>query len=298
MNLATCDWDDDLCRLFGVPRDALPAIVPTTSNFGAISCGAAKVPLTASVVDQQASLYGHGCRSAGDTKITFGTGAFALTVTGGLKRMEAQGPLATIAWRKAGENPVYALDGGVYCAGSAVNWARDLGLFERFEDIDAFDRPPAIGRNLAFVPALAGLACPHWDRAARGAWLGLSLDTTRADMMQAVLEGVALRIGEVVAAIEVGQPITDPLSIDGGMTANPYFCRFLADALGRNLVVSDHPELTAIGTAALAAEAVGQQFPLQRRGRLIESRPLPAGNRQTFAAARAAIEAFGAAMRI
>lgn len=297
MNIATCDWDDELCRLFGVPRETLPPIVPTTGDFGGVPCGDRSLPLAASIVDQQASLYGHGCRVAGDTKITFGTGAFALTVTDGLKRTDARGPLATIAWQKGGESPVHALDGGVYCAGSAVNWARHLGLFQRFEEIDAFDHPPAIGRGLAFVPALAGLACPHWDRAARGTWLGLSLDTTSADMMQAVLEGVALRIGEVVAAIETGQSISDPVAIDGGMTANPYFCQFLAAVLERDIMISDQPELTAIGAAALAAEAGERPFPLQRRGKRIAPRPLPAGNRQTFAAARAAIEAFGAAGR-
>ncbi|CAM5452562.1 glycerol kinase GlpK [Frigidibacter albus] len=173
MNLERGEWDAELCALFGVPVECLPQIVPSLGAFGTLPGG---LPLTASLVDQQAALYGHGCRAPGDAKITFGTGAFALAVTGALLRPAAGGPLPTVAWQKAGAHPVHALEGGVYCASSAVNWARGLGLFSDFQEIADFIAPPAIDRGLAFVPALTGLACPHWDRAARGAWLGLSLD--------------------------------------------------------------------------------------------------------------------------
>jgi glycerol kinase len=190
MDLATCEWDADLCRIFGVPIEALPRIGPSTGELGTLPCGSGAVPLTASIVDQQASLYGHGCRAAGDAKITFGTGAFALAVTGPALRRDLVGPLPTIAWQRSGELPTYALDGGVYSAASAVNWARGLGLFKEFAEINAFvGRRSAISRGLLFVPALAGLACPHWDRRARGAWLGMSLDTDPTDLMQALLEG-------------------------------------------------------------------------------------------------------------
>src|SRR5690606_28027303 len=108
--------------------------------------------------------------------------------------------LPTIAWAEDGKPPAYALDGGVYAASSAVNFARQTGLFSSFDEINDFDAEPAISRGVAFVPALAGLACPHWDRSARGAWMGLSLDTSRTDMVQAVLEGIAFRVGEVKAA--------------------------------------------------------------------------------------------------
>ena len=291
MNLATCAWDDDLCRLFGVPIEALPRIVPSTGDFGSLDCGGRKIPLAASIVDQQASLYGHGCRNAGDAKITFGTGAFALAVTGSTVP-DADGPLPTVAWQRAGEKPTYALDGGVYCASSALNWARDLGLFADFAEIDRFDGPSAIARGLAFVPALAGLACPHWDRGARGAWLGLSLDTTPRDMVQAVLEGVAFRTAEAVRAVESVQPLSVPISIDGGMVANGYFCQFLADVLKREILVSSEPELTAIGVAALAAESVGAPFPLRRGGRLIAPQQIPASHAARFSRARSLVRAF------
>lgn len=294
MNLDTGAWDPELCRLFGVPMAALPRIVPTTGEFGILACGKKRVLLSASIVDQQASLYGHGCRKAGDAKITFGTGAFTLKVTDRLERA-AGGALPTVAWQKSGENPVYALDGGVYCASAAINWARELGLFRDYAEVSSFEKAPAIERGLAFVPALAGLACPHWDRAARGTWLGLSLDTNQSDMIQAVLEGVALRTAEVTEAMERSGPLGDPVSIDGGMTANRYFCQFLADVLQRTIIVSDQPELTAKGTAALAAEAIGAPLAKARSGTPIVPRTQHDGARQKFAAAITAAKVFSGA---
>jgi glycerol kinase len=288
MNLATCDWDLALCALFGVPRDCLPAITTTTGDLGTLG----RFALTASVVDQQAALHGHGCRLPGDAKITFGTGAFALVLTGDLAT--AEGVLPTIAWARAGEPSVHALDGGVYAAAAAVNWARDLGLFRDWSEIDTFDVLPAISRGLTFVPALAGLACPHWDRRARGAWMGLGLDTSPRDMVQAVLEGVAFRMAEVVARMNEAIPLRAPISIDGGMSANPHFCRFLADALGRDVFVSTEPELTAIGTAQLAAHGAGETLALPRRGHLIQADTLPAAWHASFRAAREAVQSYGA----
>ena len=258
LNLESGNWDEDLCALFGVPPEVLPEIVSTTGELGSVTRGNRSIPITASVVDQQAALYGHGCRGAGDMKITFGTGAFALALTGDrLSRSPEQGLLPTVAWRKSGEAPVYALDGGVYCAGSAVEWGRQLGLFETYEEINGFRRAAAIERDLAFVPALSGLACPHWDRRAAGIWIGLSLDTDRRDLVQSILEGIAFRAAEVVRAMDSLVEIGDQISIDGGLSANPYFCQFLADLLDRQVTVRAMSEITALGTAQLAGAQIG-----------------------------------------
>jgi len=256
LNLQTGSWDNELCELFGVPVEALPEVVPTVGELGAIKQRGRPVPVTASVVDQQASLYGHGCRQAGDVKITFGTGAFALVVTGSeLRRSPEQGLLPTVAWEITPGAPVYALDGGVYCAGSAIEWGRNLGLFSDYAEINRFDSAAAIERDLVFVPALSGLACPHWDRSAAGLWIGMSLDTGRSDLMQALIEGVALRAAEVIHAMGAFASIGERVSIDGGVSANPYFCQFLANVLGHRVSVNAMAELTALGTAALAAGA-------------------------------------------
>jgi glycerol kinase len=254
LNLQTGQWDSELCEIFGVPPEVLPEIVPTTGELGGIATPHGRIAVRASVVDQQASLYGHGCRNAGDTKITFGTGAFALVVTGNQpQRSPAQGLLPTIAWEIAPAKPVYALDGGVYCAGSAVDWSRKLGLFDDYREINQFERVAAIDRDLVFVPALSGLACPHWDRNAAGLWIGMSLETDRRDLVQALLEGVALRAAEVIRAMGQFATISERISIDGGVSVNPYFCQFLANVLNRRVSVNAMAEVTALGTAMLAA---------------------------------------------
>lgn len=249
MNLDTCQWDEELCRLFGVPMECLPEIRATTGPFGAY----AGMPVTASLVDQQAALFGHGCAKPGDAKITFGTGAFALAVAGHARLDGSRfGILPTLAWKIGRAAPDFAIDGGVYNAASAVNWARGLGLFSGFGEISAFEASPAITRGLAFVPALSGLACPHWDRTAGGLWIGLGLDTTRADIMQSLLEGIALRACEVLAAMAELVPLGDSISIDGGMANNGYFAQFLANALGKTVSVPAITDLTALGTARMA----------------------------------------------
>ena len=134
-------------------------------------------------------------------KITFGTGAFALAIAGGERVNGSRfGIVPAVAWQQLRDKPHFALEGGVYNAASAVNWAKQLGLFTDYAEISAFEKDPAILRDLAFVPALSGLACPHWDRSASGMWIGLGLDTTRADLMQSLIEGVALRAAEVISA--------------------------------------------------------------------------------------------------
>jgi glycerol kinase len=201
----------------------------------------------------------------------------------------------TVAWQKAGERVTYALDGGVYAASSAVNWAREIGLFAGWDEISGFAENSATARGLAFVPALAGLACPHWNRAARGAWLGLALDTGRREMMQALIEGIAFRMAEVMDELSRAVPINAPVSIDGGMSVNGWFCQFLADATGLEIAVAENPELTALGTAMLAAEGAGGTVAAARPARTLSPRPLPRAARETFARARAAVEGFAAA---
>lgn len=258
MNLETLDWDDELCRLFGVPLETLPAIVPSAGHvFGSVG----KVPVTASVVDQQAALYGHGCRKAGDAKITFGTGAFALAVTGAqIVRSPEIGLLPTVAWQTPNET-VYAVDGGVYDAGSAVEWLGRIGLMKSYEDLQAFESRTALDSGLVFVPALSGLACPYWDRSAAGVWIGITADTTREQMLQSALEGVALATVEVVEAMASRLAITESLSVDGGLSRSAYFVEFLADSLGRDIKNTAFDELTSYGCASLATLALGVDLP-------------------------------------
>lgn len=255
MNLHSGQWDEDLCRLFQVPRQLLPEIKPTTADFGLIE----GIPLSASVVDQQASLYGHGCRTKGDAKITFGTGAFALAVSDD-NLVDSGSPLSTtVAWQTH-ERLCYALEGGVYDASAAVEWAKSLGLFSDYDELAHFSAASAISRSLAFVPALSGLACPHWDRSANAMWIGMDGGTNRRDLCQAVLEGVALRSAEVIDEMNRHIPIGEKITVDGGLARSPYFVQFLADVLQRQIITQHFDEMTALGCAALAAERVGERI--------------------------------------
>jgi glycerol kinase len=253
MNLKTCAWDPDLCNLFEIPIGILPEIRPTTAHFGFVKSNGKDVPISASVVDQQAALMGHACYAAGQTKATFGTGVFALANVGTTIQSDHEsGILSTIAWQFSDEKPVYAVDAGVYNAGSALNWLRSIGLFNHFHEIDHFENPPAASRGLVFVPALSGLACPFWDRTAAGLWLGISLETTKEDLCQAVLEGIALRTAQLLAAIDRLTNSRRRLSVDGGLTHNSYFCQFLANVTQNEIVIPASPDITTYGTGCFA----------------------------------------------
>lgn len=254
MSLDTLQWDEELCDLFAVPMECLPEIRATAGDFGSFNA----MPVTASLVDQQAALFGHGCAAPGDAKITFGTGAFALAVAGP-QRIDGSrfGVLPTVAWKIANNPAEFALEGGVYNAASAVNWARGLGLFADFAEIESFSAAPAITRDIAFVPALSGLGCPHWDRRASGLWIGMGLDTTRADLMQSLLEGIVLRAAEVISAMSQLVPVGDTISVDGGMAKNAYVLQFLSDVLKKRVAVPSSTDLTALGTARLAMRGLG-----------------------------------------
>ena len=251
MNLEKAEWDEELCGLFGVPIEVLPEIRSTTYDFGVVE--ELGVPVTASVVDQQAALFGHGCVERGSTKITFGTGAFALANTGTqILREPDRGLLPTLAWRLGDQETVYAVDAGLYNAGSAVDWLVRTSLAEYVTDLNHFEGESAASRGLIFVPALSGLGFPYWERAAASLWVGMTLDTSREDLCRAVIEGVALRAGQLIDSLSEVVPIPDVLPIDGGLSNNPYFCQFFTDVIQRQVTVPAISEITALGAAKLA----------------------------------------------
>jgi glycerol kinase len=250
MNLDTCRWDERLCDLFGVPIELLPEIAGDGDPIGAVAAPSGPVPLLAAAVDQVAALYGHGCRRPGEGKITVGTGAFALAITGFQRPAGiGAGIIPTAAWA-SGEGRAYAVDGGVYTAAAAVEWLQRIGMLGSVEELQSLSPPSAASRQLFFVPALAGLACPHWDRAASGLFIGMDTATSREDMVKAVLEGVAFRIAEVIDAL--GFTPGSTISVDGGLTRSAYFLQFLADVSGHPLIGRGEEETTALGVAALA----------------------------------------------
>jgi len=244
LDLATGQWSDKLCQLHGVPKECLPRIDAVDAEFGRIG----GIPVRASIVDQQAALFGHGCRKPGDCKITFGTGAFLLAVAGSERPPQAE-LLPTVAWARRGEGTSFAIEGGVYDAGAALEWARSIGLYSDLEELANFEGPSALSRGIVFVPALSGLAAPYWDRKAAPLFIGMDHATGRCDLVRAVLEGIAmLTVGLIDAAAEV-TPLGSSISIDGGLSQSGYFAQFLASASKRSIIVPSMYELTALGLA-------------------------------------------------
>lgn len=252
LDLKTGRWSDEMCILHGVPIECLPEIANVDAGFGSVS----GVPVKVSIVDQQAALFGHNCRKPGDCKVTFGTGAFLLTVSGN-KIPSLSNLLPTVAWQRDGEEATFALEGGVYDAGSAVEWARNIGLFSEMTELSSFDGSSALSRGIIFVPALSGLAAPYWDRNASPLFIGMDHATNRRDMVRAVLEGIAmLTVGLIDAASKVTQ-LGPSISIDGGLSQSPYFAQFLASASNRTIEVPAMHELTALGLAEFCGVDVG-----------------------------------------
>ncbi len=261
MDLKSLAWDDGLLALFEVPRALLSEIRPSSQVYGVtrgLEILPDGIPVAGIAGDQQAALFGQACFAPGEAKCTYGTGAFLLENTGGEIVRSRSGLLTTVAWQLGGE-VCYALEGSAFIAGAAVQWLRDgLGLFHAAAEIEALAAQVEESGGVVFVPALTGLGAPHWRAEARGAILGLTRGTTKAHLARATLEGIALQIHDLVAAMTTdrGQPLT-LLKVDGGAAQNNLLMQLQADLLELPVVRPQTVETTALGAAMLAGLAVG-----------------------------------------
>lgn len=255
-------WAPKLLDLFGIPAETLPSVVPTAGELGEWRHPAwpdRPLPLRSMICDQQAALAGNGCFEPGHTKATYGTGVFVLASVGSQPRI-ADRLLATVAWQvpgEAGDEPTtgYALDGGVFAAGSLLGWFEQLGLFAP-SDSEALATAVADTAGVQVLPALAGLGAPWWRPEARAVVAGLTGAATRGHVARAALDAIAHRVADVVEEIDGVAPV-DLLRVDGGLTANRYLLQRQADLIGRPVAASSQDETTALGTAGLAALASG-----------------------------------------
>jgi len=259
-SLRAREWDPELLRLFGVPRELLPAIVPSAGVVGETDPAHLGFPLPIAGLagDQQAALFGQGCVTPGRAKNTYGTGAFLLVHAGLEPPVPGEGVLATAACGPAGE-PAYALEGSVFIAGAAVQWLRDgLGLIGSAPETEAMARSVADTGGVHFVPAFVGLGTPHWEPEARGTITGITRGTTRAHLARAALEAMAFASAELLAAMTGAAHLEVPaLRVDGGAAANDWLMQFQADVLGVPVERPDMVETTALGAAGLAGLALG-----------------------------------------
>jgi glycerol kinase len=257
-------WSEELCALFGVDIASLPSILPNTSPVGSTHVFGTELPVVGTAVDQQAALFAEACFERGQAKCTYGSGAFLLTTLGASAPRSEAGLVTCVAWR-IDDATTYCLDGQVYTAGSAVSWLVSLGMIDSAAALDAVvgdggsnsDRAVA-GRTEIFVPALSGLAAPYWAPTARAAWSGLTLDTDRAAMVRAVLEGIAANVAVLGRAGvgDLGCPI-ERLRADGGLVRSRTLMQAQADLLQVPVDVYATPHATALGVAALARLGLG-----------------------------------------
>ena len=259
-NIHKMDWDPELLALTSVPSSMLPRVVPSSGRVGETSpewFGAA-IPIAGMAGDQQASLFGQGCVMPGSIKNTYGTGCFILMNTGGNPVYSANRLLTTVAW-DIGQGPVYALEGSVFNAGSAIQWLRDgLGMIGTAKEADELAETVPDAAGAFFVPAFTGLGAPWWDMYARGTMTGLTRGTTKAHFVRAVLESIAYQSRDVFEAMvsDFGQPIWQ-LRVDGGASNSNMLMQFQSDLIGLDVLRPLNIETTAAGAAALAGLAVG-----------------------------------------
>ncbi|GAB5450132.1 MAG: glycerol kinase GlpK [Halioglobus sp.] len=262
MNLKTARWDKSLLDLFEVPRSILPNIVPSSGVLGhtrGVPGLPDGIPITGVAGDQQSALFGQACFAPGDAKCTFGTGSFILMNTGAKLLQSKAGLLTTVAWQLAGGKPVYALEGGAFVCGAAVQWLRDgLGLIKKASDIEALAAAVPDHGGVEFVPALTGLGAPHWAPDARGTITGLTRGSERAHIARATLDAMALQNADILRAMEsdLGKRMKT-LRVDGGAAANDLLMQIQADVLGRALVRPQVIETTVAGACYLAGLGVG-----------------------------------------
>ena len=260
MDLAALEWDSEILKDFGIPKEMLPRIVSSSEVYGQGTLPAIQgVPIASALGDQQAALVGQTCFEVGQAKNTYGTGCFMLMNTGAEPVFSRFGLLTTVAYRFGSGPARYALEGSIAITGALVQWLRDnLGLIETSSDIEELARSVPDNGGAYFVPAFSGLYAPYWKDNARGVIAGLTRYINKGHIARAALEATAFQVREVVEAMkhDSGKSI-DALRVDGGMVVNELLMQFQADILGTPVVCPKMKETTALGAAYAAGLAVG-----------------------------------------
>ena len=259
-NINTCQWDDSLCKKFGIPMSMLPEAKPSSGLFGETDPEwfGGSIKITGDAGDQQAALFGQTCFEPGMAKNTYGTGCFMLMNIGEKPIYPKNGLLTTIAWGLDGKVE-YALEGSVFVAGAAIQWLRDeLKLVDASPDSEFYATKVPDTNGCYVVPAFTGLGAPYWDPYARGAITGLTRGVNKAHIIRATLESLAFQTNDVLAAMEAGSGVKlNALKVDGGACKNNFLMQFQSDIIDAPVHRPVCVETTAMGASYLAGLAVG-----------------------------------------
>lgn len=252
-NIKENTWDDELLKLFDVPKNILPSVFSNDHLFGHYQYENTLIPITSMIGDQQSALYGHLCLDKGETKVTYGTGCFILTNTLDELVKSNKGLISTIFYQKENESINYAVEGSVFMGGSAIQWMRDkLNLINYAHETEqmAFE---STNNNVYVVPAFVGLGAPYWDSDAKGAILGLEANSTKADIMKATLNSIVYQVTDILKIIESDHNINiKSISVDGGASNNNYLMQFQADLINAEIVQNHESEVTGLGAGFMA----------------------------------------------
>ena len=263
LNIHTGEWDDDILKALGIPKKILPEIHDSAEVYGytdPLDFFGALIPISGSVVDQQAALFGQACFKPGTVKTTYGTGCFMLMNTGDKPVYSENGLLTTVGWGLNQKQMTFALDGGIYISGAAVQWLRDkLHLIASAAETEDLAKSVPDTGGVYFVPAFAGLAAPHWDQYARGTIVGITGGTTKEQLVRATLESIAYQVKDNLDVMvkDSGIPI-EVMRVDGGAVVNEFLMQFQADILGIPVDVPVITDTTGLGAAYLAAYGIGE----------------------------------------
>ena len=259
-NIRTQDWDEDLLKLFNIPRAVLPEVIDSAHVIGTLNEDilGAPVPVAAIAGDQHAALFGQACFERGMVKNTYGTGCFMLMNIGDTFRLSDHGLLTTTAWRLNGR-PTYALEGSVFIGGAAIQWLRDeLKLIKTAAESETLAQEIPDNGGVYLVPAFTGLGAPYWDMYARGTIVGLTRGSGRRHIVRAALESIAYQSNDLLNAMTQDSGGMPPaLRVDGGATANRFLMQFQADLMRLPVQRPAVLETTALGAALLSGLAVG-----------------------------------------
>ena len=260
LNIHTRQWDDELLRLFQVPRALLPEVCDCSGIIGESTASllGTSIPIAGLAGDQQAALFGQHCVKRGETKTTYGTGCFQLQHTGETAIASQNRLITTIAAAPQGEK-AYALEGSVFIGGAVVQWLRDgLGAIHSSAEVEALASSVPDSGGVSFVPAFAGLGAPYWDPHARGMIIGLTRGTTVAHIARAAIESIAHQVADLFDAMRSDSGLTlTEMRVDGGAAQDDLLMQFQADLLGVPLIRPAIAEITARGAASLAGLATG-----------------------------------------
>ncbi len=261
MNLHSGEWDDSLLGLFDIPKQLLPEIIPSSGVFGTttVDIAGAEIPLAALIGDQQSALFGQHCFLPGMAKCTYGTGCFLLMHTGNQPVVSRNRLLSTVAWRIGSRPTEFALEGGVFVGGAAIQWLRDgMGMIQTASEVNALAARVPDSGGVVVVPAFTGLGAPYWDPTARGAVFGISRGTNASHIARATLEGISFQVADLIHAMEADSHCALPsLRVDGGASASDLLLQIQSDQLGIPVERPGNLETTALGATLLAGLATG-----------------------------------------